>query len=211
MSAQSGLLRSKRVGLYISSSNFDFQDFYYLSAAQFLKIKEDRSYAGELKSELLIRIGETLCPQLQSLAEADTVYFVNADIDRGVAFQKGYNSLENKLEDPLVIPNTDLVLVINKLELSYRSHRSVFIRSNQMFTEKIKVKKAQMAITFFDPSLPELALEAKTCYDEFTSDKVAFEFDFYREESKLGEFFSQLFSQWWWQIEEGVADNCAEN
>ena len=85
------------------------------------------------------------------------------------------------------------------LELSHRSHRSVFIRSNRMFTEKIQVKKAQMAITFFDPTLPELALEAKTCYDEYTSEKVSYAFDFYRQESKLGAFFSQLFSHWWLQ------------
>ncbi len=210
LTAQAGLLKGKRVGVYVSSKEFLMNEDYYLQAAQFLKLEEDRSYSGEMDSELLIRLGENFCAQLKDLSGADTVYFLNADIEKGQVFQQAFNLEENKLENPVEISQTDLLLVMTRLHLQTRSHRSVFIRSNRMFTEKVKVKKADMTMTLLDPALPELALEAHSCLDEYQSPKRPQYFDFFQSQSPFGKFLSRLFSQWWWQLEEGIDSNCEE-
>jgi len=210
LAAQAGLLREKRIGVYISSSQFDYTEDYGLQAAQFLKLEEDRSYTGDLKTELMIRVGGLLSNELTSLAQADTVYFMNADLQKGYLFQQAYDVARNRLKDSLKIPQTDLILVINQLDMGVRSHRSVFIRSNRMLTEKIPVNTASLSVTLFDPGLPDLALELETCFDAYTTPKVDTAFDFFRDRSKLGAFFSQLFSQWWAQMEEGNPSNCEE-
>jgi len=65
-----------------------------------------------------------------------------------------------------------------------------------------------MSITLLDPVVPDLALEAHTCFDEQKDKKVEMSFDFYQSDSKLGLFFSYLFSRWWYQLQEGELDNC---
>jgi len=206
--AQANLMQGKNIGIYISSSNFTITDGYYMPVAQFLSIEEDRSSIGEMKAELMIRVGELLSEQLIKVAMADSVYFLNADIYKGRYFQKFYSTKTNRLTDSLTLENTDLVLVINKMDLSIRQHRSVYIRSNQMYTQKIPVKVAEMSITLLDPVVPDLALEAHTCFDEQKDKKVEMSFDFYQSDSKLGLFFSYLFSRWWYQLQEGELDNC---
>lgn len=208
--AQSGLLRGKKIGVYVSSKAFEMSEDFYLQAAQFLKLKEDRSYTGELNTELLIRTGEIFCQQLQGLAGADTVFFLNADVEKGYAFQEAFDSEQNKLTGAVSIEGTDMLVVMSRMQLSTRSHRSVFIRSNRMFTERIKVKKADMAIGLFDPALPELSLIAQLCFDEYDSPKRPPHFDFYGAESPFGKFLSRVFSQWWWQLEEGIQSSCEE-
>jgi len=206
--SQANLMEGKRIGLYISSSGFELADGYFIPTAQFLSVEDDRSSIGELKAELMIRLGELLSEQLSMLSNADTVYFLNADVYKGRYFQQFYSTATNRLTDSLRLENTDLLVVINSLVLNIRKHRSVYIRSNQMVTERIPIKVADMSISLLDPYVPDLAIEAKTCYDEQKDKKVSYEFDFYRENSKLGTFFSQLFSQWWYQLTEGELDNC---
>ena len=210
LNAQAGLLRGKKIGVYVSSRAFEMNEDFYLQAAQFLKLKEDRSYTGELDTELLIRIGEIFCKQLQSLAEADTVFFLNADVEKGYAFQEAFDSEQNKLTGKVTIKDTDMLVVMSRMKLSTRSHRSVFIRSNRMFTERVKVKKADVSMSLFDPALPELSLVAQLCFDEYNSPKRPAHFDFYGAESPFGKFMGRVFSQWWWQLEEGIPSSCEE-
>ncbi len=207
-SGQANLMEGKNIGIYISSGNFILSEGYYLPVAQFLSIEEDRSSVGELKAELMIRMGELLSQQLIEVAKADSVFFLNADIYKGRYFQRFYSTEDNRLTDSLQLEDTDLVLVINQMDLTIRQHRSVYIRSNQMYTQKIPVKVAEMSITLLDPAVPDLALEARTCFDEQRDKKAQMSFDFYQDDSKLGLFFSYLFSRWWYQIQEGDLNNC---
>ena len=96
--AQSGFCGKSESAFISVVGTLNLTIYTFLPAAQFLKIKEDRSYAGELKSELLIRIGESLCTQLQSLSGADTVYFVNADLSKGSTFKKDITLLRTDLK-----------------------------------------------------------------------------------------------------------------
>lgn len=212
MWGQANLLEGKRIGLYVSSSQFSLPGDYYMATAQFLKIGEDRSGVGDLKAELMIRLGNMLADQLKEVALCDSVSFLNADMYKGRLLQQMYDRETNQLKDTLSqLEGIDLILVLNELDLQIRNHRSVFFQSNNMITKKVKVKHAEMSATLLDPLAPELTLQFRSCFDEQQSPKTNYFFDFYQKESPLGDFFSQLFSRWWYQMQEGTADSCPED
>ena len=207
--AQANLLNGKRIGIYFSSSRFQLPETYYMSVSQFLTIEEDRSYAGELKPELLIRLGNLLSGQLKETAEADTVIFLNADLVKGRALRAIYDPETNRLKTSTeILSDLDYILVFNQLELTSRIHKSVYIRENRMVTDRITVNMADLRVTVFNPTVSDLALEIHTCYDSQRSPKQTSYFDFYRQQSSFGRFISTLFSVWWEQMREGISSNC---
>ena len=206
---QANLLQGKLLGIYISSSQFDLPQKYAMSTAQFLSVGENRSGVGNQKSELMIRLGELISRQLNGLAAADSIIFLNGDLIKGRAFRAMYDRETNKLKDTIpALSGIEMVLVINELDLGTRSHQTVFFRSNQMYTKKIEVKTAELSATLLDPYVPELAIQLSTCFDEYDSPKVPYHFNFYKADSKLGDFFSRLFSNWWQQMLDGIESNC---
>ncbi|RMG26196.1 MAG: hypothetical protein D6730_09580 [Bacteroidetes bacterium] len=209
--AQSEFLSESRIGIYFSSREFSFNEDYYLYITQFLKIKEDRSYSGDMKPELLIRLGEMLTAQLQEVTGADTVFFVNADLKRGQRFMQVYQQDEGRLitgTDNL--DDMDYILVLDHLRLTTRSTRAVYIRSNQMIPEKVIVKKANMHFSVFDTRQAQPIWGVEVCFDERATPKVPYAFDFHNEQSNFGRFMARLFSQWWHQMQDGQASNCDE-
>ncbi len=207
--AQAGLLSGKKIGLYISGKSFSFTEEYYLTISQFLKIDEDRSQVGLTKSEFMIRIGEMLTHQLDSLSGADTVIFLNADLQRGSTFMNLYDPEQNDLRPGATSSlGLDMVLVVSQFILYQRIHKSVFINSNRMVTDRIPVDMVKMQLTLTDLSGTKLRLPVETCYDGILSGKPAPYFDFLKDMSGLGKFLSESFSCWWDQMLVGNASNC---
>ena len=208
--AQSSFLMGKRVGIYFSSREFQYSEDYNFPIAQFLSVGEDRSYSGKMKSELMIRLGEQLTEQLPQVSGADSVYFINADLQQGRAFINSYDAIDNRIYNPaLIFQETDYIFVINSLDLTVRIESDVFIRSNRMLTERVRVKKAQMLLTVFDlADLKSLPLQLETCLDERTSPLQTSQFDFYQQRSALGRFLGRLFTQSWQQALSGTVSSC---
>ena len=201
--------QGKQVGLYISSRSFQFSDNLYLPIAQFLSVEEDRSGAGRLKAEFLIRIGWMLQEQLQPLTKADSVHFLNADLPRGKAWQAAWDMENNairKTADPL--SDLDYVVVIHDFDMKTRAHRSVFIRSNRMITEKMNIKHTHMYASVFSIRPDKRIQQIESCYDDQRSGKPKLYFNFFQDASPLGKFISQVFSQWWIQALNGTPGNC---
>lgn len=207
--AQAEMLKEQPLGLYMSSKSFDFSEQYYLYFAQFLKIDEDRSYTGDMKSEVLVRLGEFLSRQLDEVSGADTTYFVNADLDRGQRFMQVYQDDQNRL-----ITGTDnlddmsLILVVDSLSMQTRETRAIYIRSNQMIPRKEHVRMAYLHLSIFDPNEAGPLWDLEVCFDERNTPKVELLFDFYNEQSPTGKFLARLFSQWWFQLADGRRSNC---
>jgi hypothetical protein len=208
--AQGSFLEGKRVGIYFSSKEFQYTEDYNLPIAQFLSVDDDRSYSGKMKSELLVRLGELLTEQFPGVTGADSVYFINADLQSGRAFINSYDAIDNRIYDPaMAFEGTDYILVMNSLDLSTRVENDVFIRSNRMLTERVRVKKAQMAFTLFDLSdLTSLPRQLESCLDERRSPVLANQFDFYQKRSSLGKFLGRLFTQTWDQAISGTDSTC---
>ena len=209
--AQANLLSEKTVGVYISSKAFSYPDDFYLPISQFLTLDDDRSWVGRMKAEFIIRMGWMFTEQLQQLAGADTIYFLNADLRMGRAFQRIYDPDQSTITRPTEdLAELDMVLVVNPYTLRSRMHRSVFIRSNRMITERITVKTSQFTITLFDLHNTSLVLPTQSCLDDQKGPNPNWHFDFYRNKSAMGKFLSKGFSQWWDQMLEGNRDNCTE-
>jgi hypothetical protein len=211
--AQAPALAGKSIGLYISSKEFQFSDLLSMQVTQFLTIGEDRSYAGRIKPEFMIRLGWLLTEQLPGITGADTVHFLNADPPRGYAFREAYDPLLNRFSGPAqeALQDLDVVLVLSAFDFQTRSHRSTYVMSNRMVTERIQVKHGKMEIT------PILIKEGRTldpvqvCLDDQKHKAPTLHFDFYRKQSPTGNFLSKLFSQWWEQWKNSHAGFCAEN
>lgn len=206
-------LQGKKVGVYVSSKGFSFDQGLDMQVTQFLTIGEDRSYVGRLKPELMIRLGWLLTEQIQALSLADTVHFLNADPPRGFAFREIYDIESNRIQktDAEALKDIDYVLVINEFELAYRFHRSSFIRSNRMVTERITVKTTSLSLTTFSLGQSQQGSSIKVCYDDQKNEKPPKHFDFYQQNSPMGRYLGFVFSQWWEQWLNKVPSNCPEN
>lgn len=202
-------LKGKTIGLYISGKQFSFSDEYYMAISQFLQAEEDRSWGENVKTEFLVRLGERLRLELQVKTEADSVYFLNSDLERGSLFQQAYRAESNShfLQSPL-FDKTDFILVINEMDLSVRYVKSMIIRSNRMIPERTMVQKAALKVSWFTPQKRASLFETRTCYDAKLSENKGPLIDIYQDESAMGSFLSRLFSAWWAQSLEGIASDC---
>ena len=211
LSGQTDWLAGQKIGVYISSKGFSFSEEHQIPISQFLKIENEEAWQGRLRSELLIQIGWEFCEQLQVLGKADSVYFLNADLKWGKAMQKSYqvNNLKLSGKNPDLV-GFDYILVINPFSIQTRIHKSVFIRSNRMISERVPISVGQMTIGILDPNRLGEEQYFDVCYDKQTSTKPAESFDFHRSESPFGKFLSNCFSQWWAQVLSNTISSCAE-
>ncbi|MEZ4774278.1 MAG: hypothetical protein R3D00_13925 [Bacteroidia bacterium] len=197
--SQNEILRGKQVGLYISGKDFEIPEEQNIAITQFLTIGDDRSYAGKLKSEFMIRVGWMLSEQLQVLSGADSIHFLNADLPKGKAMQESWDAERSRLVRPgEVLKELDYILVLSPFSMTTRIHKSVFIRSNRMVTDRVTVRMSDMRITQFQLSDLSAVRNYHICFDEQTSEKPEkMYFDFYQEKSPVGKYISFLFSRWW--------------
>ncbi|MEM6264367.1 MAG: hypothetical protein AAGI38_17770 [Bacteroidota bacterium] len=202
-------LKGKKLGFFIDSKTFSFDETYYLPAAEFLKVEEDRSAGAKVKNELMVRLGEIFVDQLQAATEADTVIFLNADLRRGKAFREVYTSGSKRMvKMPAALQGIDEVWVMGKMELTSRRENLSYIRSNRIVTQRLVVKVGQMQMVHFTLGGNNSAGETtQIIFDARKSTcKVPRTFDFFADSSSLGKFFSDLFSNWWSGYQQGISN-----
>ncbi|MEM9987839.1 MAG: hypothetical protein AAF804_22335, partial [Bacteroidota bacterium] len=147
--------------------------------------------------------------QLQEKSNADTVYFLNADLKRGRALVEAYDTLSGNLFRPAsVLTELDHILIIDPMHIRSRIHKSVYIRSNRMITDNIPVKNTRLTVRYLDPARPKQPQSLQVCYDEINGPKRTTSFSFFEDESRLGTYLSQVFSQWWLQFWLDLPSNC---
>lgn len=202
---------ARNIGLFISSKEFSYSEDFYKEISQFLTIGEDRSWAGKMKSEFIIRIGWMMQEQLQKITQADSTYFMNAEPKLGRAFLDAYNFEEGSFYvQKEELQGLEKIYVITSFEISKRKHRSVYIRSNRMYTEYIPIMVLSLNIHSLDLKNPSLNTVTQVCFDAQTSQTDARFFDLYAEKSAVGKLLSNSFSQWWAQLKQGLSSNCVE-
>ena len=207
--AQKNPFKDKKVGVYISSKSFTYPEELYLNISQFIGIMDKDAWAGRQKSEFIIRLGWMICEQLKELGEVDSVAFLNADLARGSLFQNAYDGLNNRMITPREPLDLDYVLVFSPFEMTTRIHKSVYIRSNRMVTDRINVKIINFETALFKANGDRDPKVIKICFDEQKGTKPsAHYFDFHRKESGLGKFLSFSFSHWWEAVRNGSDGNC---
>lgn len=203
-------LKGKRVAVYFSSRQFDFDDSYRIPLSQF--IKSDEGHTAEIediKRQTLIALGRLFSEQLKAPTQADSVYFLNENPAMGKAFMEQYDSDEGILE-PLgpAFAGTDLILIVNPLNLASYKTSSVYSRSNQIITDQITVKTARMSLDVFSPATGQRITLAETCMDERKTKVTANYFDLHMKSSKTGQFLGRLFTLAVQNLNEGKASNC---
>jgi hypothetical protein len=199
----------KTLAVYISGSQFSYSEDYYLPIAQFLKLGEDRSWGESEKAELLIRVGERLCDELQQSGKWDSVFFLNGEPRLAKAFLDNWEAGRQKLGSQ-VLPETAAseILVIEGIELSVRASNSVFIRSNRIISEKKRFFIGEMHFSMYDVQSGTLGIRTRTCMEEKYNGDVPLILDLFATESRLGNYLSRLFSRFWLQLTEGASGNC---
>ncbi|GAB4420383.1 MAG: hypothetical protein OHK0039_33920 [Bacteroidia bacterium] len=204
-------LAGKRIGVFFSNHDLSYDEAFQIDLAQFLSIDNDRSFSGRMGEEMLIRLGELYIPQLQTLSQADTVLFLNADMQRGKAFQEVWDRDNQRLRrSHPQLEDLDYVFVLASLGIRARQHRSVYIRSNRMITELIPVPATRLSLMRYVPGSPSQVAVQQVCYDKLQSPRPDAVFDFYAARSEMGRYLSWVFSQWWAQYSGGAASQCTE-
>lgn len=193
-------LQHKRVGLYLGSKSVGIGSDYYILINQFLTLEEDRSWEENQKVEFLIRLGQRWSLELQQLSGADTVVFLNGDMELGKLYQM------NGAGEVLRSGRLDAVITLDSLSLATRIKRVNFIRSNKLLTSKLKIHNAQMHSSIYLPARE--ARHTQTCFDEDLHIFPPLLIDLYSEDSSLGKFCSGLFSQWWLEVYSGEDSKC---
>lgn len=207
--AQSDRFAGKTIGLYISSQGFSFDETFTMKISQFLTIGENRADLGRTKPEFIIRLGWMFAEQLQKVSRADTVIFLNADLPRGRVMKESYDSERRFLtRTHSELGDLEEILVINPFEMNARIHKSVYIRSNRMITDRIPIPVMKAEFAFLDPLRPRLGEYVQVCFDDQKTEEPTSYFHFHKKESPIGSFLSKGFSQWWEQIVMEIESNC---
>lgn len=200
----------KKVGFYISGKNFQLDPVFNLKYAQFLKQgDEDRSYTGKFKNEVIIQLGLMLEKQIPQILGTDTSYFMNAIPKYGLIFRAAYDSSEQKLYgDYEALKKLDYVLYLESYQLTHRIHRSVFIRSNKMITERIPIEVVKFSFLIISPSQNKVIHRSTLCFDRLKHKVSEDYFDFFASNSAFGKFLGDNFSAWWLDLGEKATFGC---
>ncbi len=209
--AQLPELTGKTLGIYISAKQVNFNEDYHMDVNQFLTVEEDRSWGVNAKTEFLVRLGERLGEQLKEVTGLDSVYFLNADPARAREFIQQYNP-DNGIVRPLSnrFEGTDMILIIDELTLLTRSGEYAYIRSNRIFTQRIRVKHAQLSMRWHNLEVNDHPLRTVTCFDAKESTRPPHIINLYAKDSSLGDFLTKLFSTWWLQMAHQEPNNCQD-
>ncbi|MEO0898309.1 MAG: hypothetical protein AAFY71_17990 [Bacteroidota bacterium] len=188
----------KTIGLYITGKNFFLDATFDNQYVQYLQQgDEDRSYAGRLKTEVMIRLGSQLSEQLKVALDADSIVFMNAVPSKGRAFQQNYDStLQSIRRKPSDLNDLDYIVFLEAFILKARYHRSVYIRSNRMITEKIPIMRLNMRMNVITPSSGKVIKTDQICFDKQTSRVENQIFDFYSKSSPTGKYLADCFTAW---------------
>ena len=198
-------------GLFISSKNFAYSEDFYKEISQFLTIDDDRSWVGQMKQEFIIRMGWMLQEQIQKLQEADTLFFLNAEPALGRAFLDSYDFESLRFSNSSAeLEGLKKIYVLNSFEINMRKHRSVYIRSNKMYTEYIPIMVLSFNIGEIDLENGGKMTQTEVCFDAQKSTTNAKYFDLYSNKSEVGKLLSKSYSQWWSQLLNGIPSNCVE-
>ncbi|MEM7658979.1 MAG: hypothetical protein AAF399_22845 [Bacteroidota bacterium] len=204
------LLAGQRIGVYFSGQGFSFSDQHRISIGQFIQVDNTEAWQGRLKSEFLVQLGWLFSEQLQYVAKADTVLFLNADPKLGQVMQEKYLVESQKFRgNPPELAHLDWIIVVNPMNIGTRIHKSVFIRSNRMISERVPVSVGNMTIALHDPERLGEEKYFEVCFDKQKSKPPTSTFDFHRSDSPFGRFLSHWYSQWWEQMR-GEAGLCEE-
>lgn len=201
--------KGMQIGVFVRSSAFTVDEQFNLKIGQFLQQGEDRSFVGDLNRELIIQMGELLCQEIQRVSQADTVYFLNGQPEMARGLQQGLNTRNMELSAaPQSIQGLDQIWVISPFHIGSRIHKSVYIRSNRMYTERIPVEVLQFEMHGYKPAELSYHRVEKVCFDRMQHRVGTRYMDLFERQSQFGQFLSDGFSQWWAQWEFREVSNC---
>lgn len=187
--------------MYVSSKAVSFDEDYYPWINQFLSFEDDRSWESNQKAEFLIRMGQRWSAEVQRASGADTVIFINGDMDLVTGYiRKGPQVLVNS-------GDLDALVSLDSLDLLTRREQVSFIRSNKLLTTKRTIRHASLSTSTYLPG--EKAAAWSTCYDEDQHKFPPQLIDMYADVSVLGKYCTGLFSSWWLEAYAGAKPRCS--
>ena len=199
--AQQVELRHKQVGVYLSSKAVSFSEEYHIWINQFLSLENDRSWEENQKTEFLIRLGQRWAQEVQRVSGADTVIFLNGDLELGKTFlAEGPQALVDQ-------GRVEVVLSLDSLRLKVRRERVSFIRSNRLLVSKRTIRHANLHTSLYQKG--QEPQYNHTCFDEFLHKFPPELLNFYTETSALGKFCTAVYSRWWLELYAGEKSRCS--
>lgn len=204
-------MEGKTVGVYFSKKNFEFSDQWLKPLMQFIKAGEGQNVTIEdLKLQAIILIGNSFSDQLDTVVGADSVYFLNENPELAMEFMRGYG-LGTRNSNPLgsSFQETDYIMVVNPIKLETYPTNSVYVRSNQIITEKIDVRRARLSIDLFEVPSGKKVATTNSCTDERDTKVPVLKFDLESDNSVSGKFLSKSFTHAIFELAEGTSSNCA--
>ncbi len=194
--AQNNWLSGKKIGIYLSKKQFNFNENYNTPLTQLLQAggKEAKNIE-DLKSEVLVILGEEIEKQCKQNLGLDSAWFVNANPEaaRKVVSQLSGTLAKLDLHQP-EFSGTDFIVIVGEIELGHYKTSAIYSRSNRILTEQILNRSGRVSIKVFKTQDGSLFYEGSSCLTENDLPKRERLFSFYNESSAVGDFLGTLFS-----------------
>lgn len=145
---QAQLVKGKTVGIYVSLRNFNFTQPYNIPVSVFLQRQDTLGLASEnLRLGATIKLG-TYLTQLTRRMGADSVYFINAQPELSQQFVRntGAGGLNLSAVAGILPKGTDYILSVDSLYLGTVTRTSLYVISNEMYSERRNARVARMAL-----------------------------------------------------------------
>ena len=163
---------NKRIGVYISKKNLKFNTEYYKTLSAFIGQEDTIGLSSqEINLGMSVRLGMYLTEKLTKVFKADSAFFVNENPNIARGFLKVYNNPNVGINSLLkTLPQRiDYILILEGLNLYTEDRNNLATYSNQIFTQKRKIKRADLTLRILNLKTGKLSPPTVVNFDEENS------------------------------------------
>jgi len=189
--------KDKNIGIYTTKRNLYFSAHYNKLIASFIQQNDSLNLTSEnLKYAFSIYLGNYLADKIQQDLGTQSCFFMNSLPKLApVIIQEQKSGNRNYLAIKELLPkNTHYLLFIDEISLTIASRKGVFAFSNEMFSEKRKVKIAKIKLLLYKVENLAQPIEIEIFYDEDKPEKIKQWLRNTQVEVAGNQFFTNIFN-----------------
>lgn len=144
---------NKRVGVYVSKKNMKFSTDYYKILSAFIGQNDTIGLTSQdIYLGMSVRIGDFLTKVIDTSFKPDSVFFINENPLIAKSFVNAYSSNGAGMATfyKTLPPRMDFIFIVDGLNLYTEDRSNLATYSNQIFTQKRKVKKGTITLKLLD-------------------------------------------------------------
>lgn len=163
---------NKRVGVYVSKRNMKFTTDYYKILSAFIGQNDTIGLSTQdIHLGMSVRLGDYLTRVIENSFNPDSVFFINENPLIAKSFVNAYSFGGNGMAAfyKTLPPRMDFIFIVDGLYLYTEDRSNLATYSNQIFTQKRKVKKGTLTLKLLDIKTGKFSSPITIDFDEENS------------------------------------------